>query len=96
MITDTQRIWLTRAGFIRLTEKPVRGVVGIKRMMFTYALCYGVEDNEWQMFDGRYCYKSLVECVKDMLLWTGEGDPPGQWIKHKGATEYSNPRLIDE
>ena len=60
-------------------------------MLFTIGLCYGITEAG---YEGRYCYpvESAALAIVALHSWSGEGDPIGPWIKHKGGTgEYSNP-----
>lgn len=65
-----------------------RGVCGLGRMAYTVGLFYGINKIG---YTGRYCFHTLSEATKALLEWGGDGDPPGNWIKHKGEIEYSNP-----
>jgi hypothetical protein len=81
-------------GYHFLREIPGRGWCGIEPMLYTWGLFYGLD--EWTR-EGRYCFKCLTEAKAALKEWDGVGDPPGDWIKHKGrAGEYSNPNLPDE
>jgi hypothetical protein len=62
-------------------------------MVFTVGLCYNMQEDMSHMYDGRYCYPSHADALEALRTWNGEGDPPGEWIKHKGGREYSNPKL---
>lgn len=67
-----------------------RGLVGLRRFLFTTGLCYGLTE---ESLEGRYCYENYADALKAMNEWDGIGDPKDDlWIKHKGlAGEYSNP-----
>lgn len=81
------RRWLER-DYVMLTEIPGRGLCGLQRMAYTTGLFCGLDEYPYV---GRYCYHTFHEAVKDILKWNGQSDPPGNWIKHKGTTEYPNP-----
>jgi hypothetical protein len=73
-----------------------RGICGTttKNFLFTNAIAFGLDENGWR---GRWCYpKELgIEHVKVAFkYWKGEGDPLGDWMKHKGITEYGNPATM--
>jgi len=72
-----------------LTIKGERGICGIRRMAYTVGLFYGMTEDD---YIGRYCYHTMGEAIDAILEWSGIGDPPGNWIKHKGGDgERSNP-----
>lgn len=79
---------LLREGYKAIKFVPGRGHCGLTRMFFTSALCYGLDEKSYV---GRYCYHTMSEARKALDEWDGSGDPTGNWIKHKGKTEYSNP-----
>lgn len=65
-----------------LSRKLANGVkISLEQFLFTYGLCYGVDETGYEY---RYCYEDLGQALTDFLLWTGEGDPGGPWIKLKG------------
>lgn len=85
--------YLTDAGFLDLREIPGRGICGLKPFIFTTGLCYNLQMNDFNIYDGRYCFPTFEDAFFSLKNWDGIGDPPGDWIKHKGRTEYSNPKL---
>lgn len=80
-------------GYFHIREKPGRGICGLMHFVYTVGLCYGLDETGYQ---GRYCFSNLREAMDSLDAWTGEGDPPGNWIKHKGKVEYSNPNKKEE
>lgn len=82
---------LNHEGYTDIVDLPNRGFCGIFRFIFTVGLCYGL--NEYA-YKGRYCFESMADAREALRDWDGEGDPPGNWIKHKGKVEYSNPNYI--
>lgn len=85
---------LMENGYLFLKYVPSRGVCGLGRTAYTMGLYYGMGFNYYQ---GRYCYESKFKALQDLMTWSGTGDPPGNWIQHKGGTgEYSNPNYIKE
>jgi hypothetical protein len=86
------REWLGNIGHIR--QIPNGHWIGVSRFCFTFGLCVGLED--WMGIGYRYCYKSPFDAVKACLLWDGERDAPGPWIKCKGrGRDDHNPLLFD-
>lgn len=79
---------LKSQGYYEATEVPDRGICAIMPFMYTYGLCYGIDETGYV---GRYCYSNAYEALLALKAWDGEGDPIGNWIKHKGKIEYSNP-----
>ena len=78
--------------YFGIKEIPGRGFCAVHNYLFTTGLLYGLD---FQGLEGRYCYKNPVEAVVALHLWDGQGDPPGNWIKHKGrAGEWSNPKYF--
>ncbi len=86
-------IELAKNGYSFIVRIPGRGVCAIARQIHTVGLFYGMEKDYYQ---GRYCYETLAEALQALVTWDGAGDPPGDWIKHKGIIEYSNPNYIKE
>lgn len=82
--------FLENEGYSNLREVPGRGLCGTYRFLFTTGLVYGIDESGYK---GRYCYETAQEAVEALSEWDGENDPGGEWIKHKGKTEYSNPNL---
>lgn len=52
------------------------------RMNFTHALVVGIDPAGYRY---RYCYELESDAAAALASWTGEGHPPGPWIKRKGA-----------
>jgi len=89
MTAEMQEI-IQENGYLYCREIPGRGLCGLKRFMFTSAIVYGLDADG---YTGRWCYE-LAEAKAAFLEWDGIGDPPGDWIKHKGQSgEYKNPEL---
>ncbi len=88
MITTELQEHLTAEGYTFLTEFEGRGLCGVFKFMFTVAVVIGIDSMGYK---GRYCYGSEYEAVHAIMHWTGQGDPPGDWIKYKGeGGERSN------
>tara|TARA_R110000868_G_scaffold217359_3_gene467438 strand:+ start:1819 stop:2088 length:270 start_codon:yes stop_codon:yes gene_type:complete len=74
-------------GFTHVKE--INGVFyAICRFIFTTGLVVGIDEIG---YESRYCYLNHVDAVKALEEWDGIGDPPGNWIKQKGAGDRSNP-----
>lgn len=80
-------------GYSHLREKPGRGMCALHYFIHTIGLCYGVDETG---YEGRYCFSEIGEAMRSIDAWTGEGDPPGNWIKHKGKIEYPNPNNVSD
>lgn len=66
-----------------------KGICGIRAFIYTAGLCYGLDETGYK---GRYCYpyEKVHQLAFAYKTWTGKGDPSGDWVKHKGQTEYTN------
>lgn len=79
---------LEKEGYILVREIEGRGWCGIMPFLFTFGLCYGLDDTGYR---GRWCYTTGVEAAVRLAEWDGVGDPSGNWIKYKGeGGERSN------
>lgn len=78
-------------GYQNVRMVPGRGVCGSQEFMFTGGLVYGLHEAGYV---GRYCYGTMGEANEALAAWDGIGDPPGAWIKLKGADgERTGPGL---
>lgn len=68
-------------GYYLIREIPGHGTCGLFNFMFTVGLCVGIDE---QGYYGRYCYATKAEAAVAITIWSGEGDPPLNWIKYKG------------
>lgn len=83
---------LQEEGYFNIEKIEGRGLCGLFRFIYTTGLCYGL--NEYG-YEGRYCFESTADAEASLKEWDGNGDPSGDWIKHKGEKgEYSNPNNI--
>lgn len=83
---------LRREGFRELLQVPGRGLCGVQPMLFTVALCYGIEPDG--CYAGRYCYptEQAILALAALHAWDGKCDPTGPWIKHKApGVDACNP-----
>ena len=72
-------------------ELPTGEWAGVRRMMFTNALLVGLDAFGYRT---RFCYPLGMPALDALATWDGRGDPPGPWIKEKGARERTNPRYF--
>jgi hypothetical protein len=81
---------LQKQGYFHVRYIEGRGVCALLRAIFTVDLCV---DCDFKLYQGRYQYEEMQEAVLGITKWTGKGEPPGNWIKHKGGKEgtYTNP-----
>lgn len=92
-MTEQEEILITfleEQGYENLCIVPDRGVCGTRPMIFTTGLFYNMNE---QTYEGRYCFQRSMDAEYALVNWDGVGDPPGNWIKHKGKIEYSNPNF---
>lgn len=88
ILTPEIKSILESEGYFNLKIIEGRGVVGLFRFIFTVGLVYGISEYDYK---GRYCYPNLHDATASLEKWDGKEDPSGNWIKHKGRIEYSNP-----
>lgn len=71
------------AGYSFVRTLPDGRVIGLQQMLATVGL---IVDITWSGYESRYCYPPpVIHALAGLLAWDGTGDPPGAWIKHKGA-----------
>lgn len=92
-MSNEEEKYFLDAGFFNLVEVQHKGICGLQRFMFTIGLCYGLQQCDFNIYEGRYCFDKLSDAKLALSEWDGKGDAPGEWIKHKGKNEYSNPKL---
>jgi hypothetical protein len=73
--------FLEKQGFVSVKQLKNGEWIGISRMLYTWGLCVGLDKFGYKK---RYCYERLSDAVGAVLLYEGEGDPDGPWIKVKG------------
>lgn len=56
--------------------------IGVYNMAYTTGLFVDLDEAG---YDHRYCYEHRRDTVAALEAWDGTGDPPGPWIKQKGA-----------
>lgn len=80
-------------GYVQLKYIPGRGICGMMQFAFTVGICYGLTMDSYK---GRWCYpnENYIDAMVAYGEWSGEGDPDGPWLKHKGVDgEYVNPKI---
>lgn len=91
--------FLRNEGYTHVAKLPDGRWAGVQRLIFTWALCYGLDQKG---NNGHYAYERLQAAMEALHTWSGVGDPPGPWIKHKGRdstgayTERTNPVTGDD
>lgn len=84
---------LQKEGYIHLTELPEVGICGILQFIFTWGVCYGLDEYG---YIGRYCFPTYGQALLALSTWKDTTkDIEGDWIKHKGRIEYTNPNIKD-
>ena len=77
-------------GYEAPRQLPTGKWAALGRFLFTTGLVVGIDQSGYRT---RFCYPSREDAALALKEWDGQGDPPGLWIKEKGAYERSNPRL---
>jgi len=77
-------------GYFSFKEIPGRGLCALSYFFFTVGILYNLDE---EGYGGRYCYQSEEEAQKALAEWDGNGNPGGNWIKHKGVREWRNPNF---
>ncbi len=82
---------LQAEGYWNLREVPGRGICGTYRFMFTFGVCWGIDNSGYR---GRWCFATRQEAETALADWDGEGDPPGSWLKYKGEGGERSPLQV--
>lgn len=86
---EEDRIALEADNVSIIKELPNGDTVGLYRYMFTTALVVLTADyaeavrRAWNGQKRRFCYGDDMEALVAGMVWDGDGDPPGRWIKDK-------------
>jgi hypothetical protein len=84
--------WLKFNTTLAVAFIPHRNVCCLSIMAYTVAIMYNIDEHGYQ---ARYCYHTLVEASEAFNTWSGQGHPPGNWIKRKGdGRDISNPNYV--
>lgn len=81
MIDPKLQKHLEQMMYCHLRELHDGTIIGVQPMIFTTALCVGLD---WESYSHRYCYEHTDDAVAAAKVWDGSGFPPGPWIKRKG------------
>jgi hypothetical protein len=54
----------------------------LQHMFFTVGLFVGLDETGYRT---RFCFEHYADARMALESWDGHGDPPGPWIKEKGA-----------
>lgn len=79
MSTDALERDLAAMGY-HVRTLPSGVVCGVLGQMYTTGLFVGLDHYGYSR---RYCYEHRADALVALMLWDGEGDPPGPWIKEK-------------
>lgn len=79
-------------GYQLARRLPTGEVAAIMSMIFTVGLFVGLDETGYRT---RFCFPTFTDAALALLEWNGEGDPPGNWIKAKGAPggDRMNPNI---
>lgn len=80
-------------GYFDLKETEQKGICGLRRFLYTVGVVYGLD---YTGYSGRYCFADLLDARDALAKWNGYGEIGGNWIKHKGDVEYSNPNYTKQ
>jgi len=69
-------------GYQAARQLPTGEWAGCMRMLFTVGLFVGIDEDSYRT---RFCYPDMIHAAGALQWWDGVGDPPGPWIKEKGA-----------
>jgi len=85
--------YLAGQGYLHMRQVEGWGLCGIRRFAFTVDIIHGLTEAR---YNGRWCFETMKEAEDEFADWDGNGDPGGEWIKHKGeGGEYSNPNILN-
>jgi hypothetical protein len=84
-------VWLDQ--FLRVREVPGQGLCGVQRFIHSCGLVTNLTFDELEYdYKARYCFPLGNEAIVALMVWDGEGDPPGEWIKEKVSGRRRIPR----
>ena len=75
-------LFLEGEGYQHIRTLPDGRLIGLYPFAFTWGLVVGMDAYG---YESRYCYEHYKDAHVAAVVWDGAGDPPGPWIKHKGA-----------
>lgn len=71
-----------KSEYLGIREVPGLGLCAVRHIIYAASLFVGLDETGYRY---RYCYPSLFDALDALRVWDGQGDPPGPWIKVKGA-----------
>ena len=78
-----------RLGYFHVRRLPSGEIVGLAPFVSTIGLVRGLNPSG---YTSRFCYPSIEDAIAAISSWTGDGDPPGPWLKEKGiGIDRANP-----
>lgn len=78
MVTEQ---FLMEQGYTYVRQMKNGEWIGCMRMLYTVGLFIGLDEYGYRV---RYCYKNTNDIMEALIIYEGEGDPPGMWVKEKG------------
>lgn len=87
------KCYLESNGYLGLRQVPGRGWCGVDpNFIFYRVLCYGMDEFGRE---GLYFFIWTSQALESLKIWSGQGDPPGMWLKHRHkGQDFSNPALM--
>jgi hypothetical protein len=78
--------FLKSEGYFNIRIIPAHGICGLFSYGASIGICCGMTHDH---ISYRYCYENeaFLDAKLAIILWNGEGHPPGPWIKRKGLGE---------
>jgi hypothetical protein len=55
-------------------------IAALQRLLYTTAIIVGITS---ECYETRYCYEYFEEAEEAINRWSGEGDPPLNWVVQK-------------
>ena len=86
MLTKEDIEYLRDGGVVAQTIMPSGCIIGVMRLMFTYALVsnLSLEDSS-SFYHHRYCYEDLDLAIKAFTQWDGVSAPLPGYVAYKGS-----------
>lgn len=79
---------LSDLGYYRPRLLPTGEWAALQQMLYTTGLFVMFKDDPLAGWRTRYCYEKGADAREALAVWSGEGDPPGPWVK-----QYPEDRL---
>ena len=79
-------------GYSHPHQVPGVGWCAIYQLVYTTAIVCGIGE---YCYARRFCYASRADAIHALETWTGDGDPPGLWIKEKPG-DRSGPGAVGD